>query len=343
MAKSSGPAGTKVTIYDIAKIAGVNPSTVSRALGKPERVSAKTRKLVEQAAAELNFRASPLARSLLTGRTGTVGLIVADITNPSYFDMIRGAQAAAAANGLTLVLAESAESAATELRVARRIQPSTDGIILASPRMSDPEIRALNATKPVTVINRSVAGVDSVVPDVEPGISEAVRHLASGGHRRIAFLAGPDTSWLSARRWECLRSACEWTGREALLIPTTAPTAEGGRRAARDVIASGATAGLCFNDVLAIGLMRELQAAKVTIPDEFSVVGFDNIFGSDFTTPALTTIAAPFTEAGATALSLVLAALPNADDGSPNVRGAGGAELPTSLIVRGSSGRLLGG
>jgi DNA-binding LacI/PurR family transcriptional regulator len=120
----------------------------------------------------------------------------------------------------------------------------------------------------------------------------------------------------------------------------TAPTTEGGRRAARDVIASGATAALCFNDVLAIGLMRELQAAMVKIPDEFSVVGFDNIFGSDFTTPALTTIASPFREAGATAFSLILAALPSAAAGplpaGPPVRAA----LPTSLIVRGSSGRL---
>lgn len=338
MAKSASTGGTKVTIYDIAKIAGVSPSTVSRALGRPERVSAKTRRLVEEAAAELNFRANPLARVLPTGRTGTMGLIVADITNPSYFDMIRGAQSAAGTHGMTLVLAESAESASTELKVAQRIQPSTDGIILASPRMSDPEIRTLNATKPVVVINRSVEGVDSVVPDVEPGISEAVRHLASGGHRRIAFLSGPDTSWLSSRRWESLRSACEWTGREALLIPTTAPTTEGGRRAARDVIASGATAALCFNDVLAIGLMRELQAAKVKIPDEFSVVGFDNIFGSDFTTPALTTIASPFSEAGSTAFALILADLSGAERGpQPAERAA----LPTSLVVRGSSGRLL--
>jgi LacI family transcriptional regulator len=341
MSKSSSTAGTKVTIYDIAKIAGVNPSTVSRALGKPERVSPKTRKLVEEAAAELNFRANPFARALLSGRTGTIGLIVADITNPSYFDMIRGAQSAAAAQGLTLVLAESAESASTELVVAQRIQPSTDGIILASPRMSDPEIRVLNNTKPVAVINRSIEGVDSVVPDVEPGISEAVRHLAAGGHRRIAFLSGPDTSWVSARRWESLLSACEWTGREALLIPTTEPTTEGGRRAARNVMASGATAALCYNDVLAIGLMRELQAAKVKIPDEFSVIGFDNIFGSDFTTPALTTIASPFREAGAAALSLILAALPNAGTSPLPAEPLGRADLPTSLIVRGSSGRLL--
>ncbi|MFE5835497.1 LacI family DNA-binding transcriptional regulator [Arthrobacter sp. NPDC056493] len=341
MVKSSSAAGAKVTIYDIAKLAGVNASTVSRALGNPGRVSDKTRKLVEHAAAELNFSINPLARALPTGRTGMVGLIVADITNPGYFDIIRGAQSAAAALGLTLVLAESSESGSTEVVVARRMQSSTDAIILATPRMSDPEIRALSGTKPVAVINRCVDGVDSVVPDVQPGIGEAVRHLASNGHQKIAFLSGSAQSWMSARRWDSFRSACDWTGREAQLIATTAPTAEGGRLAARDVIASGATAALCYNDLLAIGLMQELQAAKVNLPDEFSVVGFDNIFGSDFTTPALTTIASPFKDCGAAALGLLLAALPGAGLGPAPVRTVGPMDLRTTLVVRGSSGRLL--
>lgn len=341
MVRSSSAASAKATIYDIAKLAGVNASTVSRALGNPGRVSAKTRKLVEEAATELNFSANPLARALPTGRTCMVGLIVADITNPSYFDIIRGAQAAAAALSLTLVLAESAESGSTEAVVAERMQSSTDGIILATPRMSDPEIHALSQTKPVAVINRCVDGVDSVVPDVEPGIGEAVRHLASNGHRKIAFLSGSARSWMSARRWDSFRSACEWSRCEAPLIPTTAPTAEGGRRAARDVIASGATAALCYNDLLAVGLMQELQAGGVKVPDDFSVVGFDNIFGSDFTTPALTTIASPFSDCGKAALGLLLAAFPGARPSPIPAKPAGHPDLRTTLVVRGSSGRLL--
>lgn len=338
--KSSIAAGTRATIYDIAKLAGVNASTVSRALGKPGRVSAKTQKLVEDAAAELNFIINPHARALQTGRTSTVGLIVADITNPSYFDIIRGAQAAASASGFTLVLAESVESASTEATVAKRLQRAADGIILASPRVSDPEILALNEISPVVVINRSVSGIDSIVPDVERGVGEAVRHLASHGHRKIAFLAGPDKSWMSRRRWDSLRSACEWTGRESHLISTPAPTSEGGRRAARDVLASGATAAVCYNDLLAIGLMQELRAASLNVPVDFSVVGFDNIFGSDFTTPALTTIASPLSECGTAAISLLLASLPGTDHSLHAVRQQDASALRTTLIVRGSSGRL---
>jgi LacI family transcriptional regulator len=338
MAMSSNADGNKVTIYDIAKLAGVNASTVSRALGKTGRVSVKTQQLIEEAAVKLNFTVNPLARALQTGRTNTVGLIVADITNPSYFDIIRGTQAAAAVHGYTVVLAESTESASAEAMVARRMQPATDGLILASPRVSDPEIRTLNGIRPVVVINRCVEGIDSIVPDVGTGIGEAVRHLASHGHHKIAYLAGPARSWMSGRRWDTLRSACEWMGREAQLIPTTAPTAEGGRRAAREVIACGASAALCYNDLLAIGLMQELQAATVKVPHDFSVVGFDNIFGSDFTTPALTTIASPLGECGAAALAQLLTSLPVSDHGLPALMPRGEAALRTTLIVRGSSG-----
>ncbi|NQD89525.1 LacI family DNA-binding transcriptional regulator, partial [Paenarthrobacter sp. CM16] len=330
MIARSPTSSTKATIYDIAKLAGVNPSTVSRALGNPSRVSSHTRQLVEDAATKLNYNVNPLARALQTGRTGMIGLIVSDITNPSYFDIIRGAQSTAAARGLTLVLAESAESAATEAAVAHRLQSSTDGIILAGPRMADTEIRELNETKPVAVINRYIEGIGSVVPDVEPGVTEAVRHLASNGHNKIAFLAGPEDSWISERRWDSFRETCEWTGRTAEVITTTAPTSDGGRIAARAVISSGVTAALCYNDLLAIGLMQELQAAGVKIPDDFSVIGFDSIFGSDFTTPALTTIASPFSESGTVALNLLLTALPReAQADTP----ASTRELRTTLLV----------
>ena len=98
------------TIYDIAELAGVNPSTVSRALNKPGRISAKTEKLIQDAARTLNYRANPMARALPTGRTHTLGLIVADITNPMFFEVVRGAERAAAVGGYTLILAESQES-----------------------------------------------------------------------------------------------------------------------------------------------------------------------------------------------------------------------------------------
>lgn len=323
------------TIYDIAKIAGVNPSTVSRALSKPGRVSAKTQKLIEDAAAELNYQVNPFARALPTGRTSTFGLIVADITNPTFFDIIRGAETTATLRDYTLMLAESAESAATELTAARRMMATVDGLILASPRMNDDDIRILARDKPVVVINREVEGVPCVVPDVSKGISEAVRSLTANGHRKVAFVAGPPQSWMSARRWEGVQAACEWSGLDAVRLESSKPTVDGGRQVARDVRNSGASAVLTYNDLLAIGLMQELQAAGIVVPDHLSIVGFDDIFGADFTTPPLTTVRSPLGECGSAAATRLLDLLHGAGETAGTLR------VETELVLRGSSGRLL--
>jgi LacI family transcriptional regulator, repressor for deo operon, udp, cdd, tsx, nupC, and nupG len=335
-AKKSGRDGKpNATIYDIAKLAGVNPSTVSRALSKPGRVSAKTQKLIEDAAAELNYHVNPFARALPTGRTSTLGLIVADITNPTFFGIIRGAESTATARNYTLMLAESAESPDTELTAARRMMATVDGLVLASPRMDDDRIRELAREKPVVVINREVEGVPCVVPEVNKGIGEAVRSLAANGHSKVAYVAGPQQSWMSGRRWQGVQAACEWSRLAAVRLESVKPTVDGGRQAARDVLASGATAVITYNDLLAIGLMQELQAASVVVPDRISIVGFDDIFGADFTTPPLTTVRSPMTACGMEAATLLLNVLHGADQVATIVR------VDTELVLRGSSGRLL--
>lgn len=325
---------TAATIYDIAELAGVNPSTVSRALSKPGRVSAKTQQKILDAAEELNYQVNIFARALPTGKTQTVGLIVSDITNPAFFDIIRGAETAASARDYTLMLAESAESAEHELTAARRMLATVDALILASPRLADEEIQQLALQKPVVVTNRRVAGVGSVVADTEAGVAEAVRHLADMGHTSIAYVAGPERSWMSKRRWETIKERCDWHGIAASTVASGAPTVDGGRHAAAVVRGGSATAVFCYNDLMAIGLMRELQAAGMTVPDQLSILGFDNIFGSDFTTPPLSTIKSPLRELGVAALTMVL----EATDGG----GAGTTDstLTTELVLRGSTGRV---
>ncbi|PYI68648.1 LacI family transcriptional regulator [Arthrobacter livingstonensis] len=331
-----GTAKSAPTIYDIAVLAGVNPSTVSRALSKPGRVSAKTAQKITDAAQELNYQVNVFARALPTGRTQTVGLIVSDITNPAYFEVIRGAETAASGRDYTLMLAESAESAELELTAARRMLATVDGLILASPRLSDEEIGLLASKKPVVVINRSVAGVASVVADTEVGVTDAVRHLAAMGHTAISYVAGPERSWMSQRRWESIKARCDWHGMQATVVASLPPTVDGGRRAAAGVRAGAATAVFCYNDLMAIGLMRELQSAGLTIPEELSILGFDNIFGSDFTTPPLSTIKSPLHELGVSAFRRVLDAVDQVDAGQEP------PAPPTELVLRGSTGRAKG-
>lgn len=333
--KLQGRAATKsnATIYDIARLAGVNPSTVSRALSKPGRVSDETRKLVEEAARELKYQVNPFARALPTGRTNTMGLIVADITNPTFFGTIRGAESTAGLRDYSLVLAESTESPDQELSAARRMLASIDGLILASPRMDDDHIRELAREKPVVVVNREVGGITCVVPDVSKGIGEAVRHLAGHGHQKLVFISGPAASWMSNQRWAVIQEACEWSGIEAVRIASESPTVEGGRAMARAVVSSTASAAVAYNDLMAIGLMQELQVAAYAVPDQISIIGFDDIFGADFTTPGLTTVRAPMEICGIEAATLLLRALKDSTE-APSTR-----YIDTELVVRGSTGR----
>jgi len=324
--------GGAATIYDIAELAGVNPSTVSRALGKPGRISAATAAKVRAAAERLDFRVNPMARALQTGKTNMLGLVLADITNPVVFGMVRGAEHAAAEAGYTLVIAESQESGENEAEAIERLLPSVDGLVLAATRMQAGATSDLAARKPLILVNRAVDGVASVLPDIAAGVTQLLDHLAALGHRSVVFLAGPDTSWASARRWAEVLAAAEQRDLAVVEIGPNQPTIEGGRDALRRVQASHATAVIAYNDLMAIGLMQEAAAHGIHIPDQLSVAGFDDIFGSELITPPLTTVASDLGEAGRRAVRRLLGA-----DGEGEAD-ADDALLPTWLIARGSTG-----
>lgn len=318
------------TIYDIAQLAGVNPSTVSRALSRPGRINEKTAQKIHDAAKQLNYVANPAARALPTGRTGTLGLIVADITNPMFFDVVRGAEREAAERNYTLVLAEFHESAEMELVTARRLMPSVDGLILATSRLLPDDVRMLGDEKPVVVINRQVDDVESIVADIDPGLTEALDHLAELGHRRLAFVSGPARSWMSRHRWDRIRALCVERGIETVRVPSSRPDMAAGREAATAVLDTGATVVLAYNDLLAIGIMLELRHRGIDVPERLSIVGFDDIFGSDFTTPALTSIRSPHLASGSYAVQTLFAKLGSTD--VPTI-----ADLATTLIMREST------
>lgn len=324
--------GRAATIYDIAELAGVNPSTVSRALNQPGRVSPTTEARIRAAAERLNFRLNPMARALPTGRTRTIALVVADITNPVVFGIVRGAEHAASAAGYTLVIAESQESGTAETKVIARLQQSVDGFILATTRLTDAEIAELAQRKSVVLINRPADGVPSVLPDIDAGVSEMLAHLSGLGHRSIIYLSGPENSWISGRRWERMLEAAEHLGLALAEVGPNPPTLDGGRSTLRRVQASRATAVVAFNDLMAIGLIQAAKAADVRVPLDLSVAGFDNIFGSDFIVPALTTVGAQLLRAGERAVQKLIGQV----DGT--ALSADDEVLGTTLVVRASTG-----
>lgn len=284
------PRKAAATIYDIAKLSGFNPSTVSRALTTPGRINAKTEAKIRAAAAELNYQVNPFARALPTGRTKMLALIIADITNPVFFNVVRGAEAAAALEGYTLVIAESQESSANEAEALNRILPMVDGVMLVTTRLKDEEIQELNQQKPVVLINRKVPGIADVVPSNQKGIADAIRHLAELGHKHIAFLSGPRASWMNTERWTKLMEHALKAGMTIVEIGPNEPTLLAGKNGLDRIRAAGVTAVVTYNDLMGIGLLREAVATGIKVPEELSIIGFDNIFGSDFTSPALTTI-----------------------------------------------------
>lgn len=328
------------TIYDVAKLAGVNPSTVSRALSQPGRINIKTQERIQAAAKQLNYRLNPMARALPTGRTNTLGLLLADITNPMIFGIVRGAEHAASEHGYTLVIAESQESGEREATTAERVQPSVDGLVLGTTRLSDEQIRRLSEHKPLVLINRDVEGVASVLPNVDPGIGEALAHLEQFGHQSVAYLSGPANSWMSATRWKSLRDQALGRGMNIVEIGPGVPTVDGGRAAMSRVVASGATAVIAYNDLMAIGLLRAAADQGIAVPSRISIIGFDDIFGSDFTSPPLTTIRTPLGVAGERAVLLVLEMLGAPNDTADSDGLSSAESIATELVIRGSAGRL---
>lgn len=319
------------TIYDIASMTGFSPSTVSRALHKPGRVGAATEKAVRAAAESLGYRINPMARFVTTGRTGTVALVVSDITNPVFFDLVRGAERTTALEGQTLVVAETHASTTTEQETVERLLPTVDGIILASSRLEPDQIRSFAAHKSVVLVNRSLEGVPTVVPQLQPGIRAAVDHLVALGHTSLAYLSGPTALWMSRQRLKLLREETERAGVSLVATEPTEPTMEAGRAALQEVLNTGATGIFAYNDLMAIGLLLACIDEGISVPNRLSIIGFDDIFGSRFTSPPLTTIRTPLALVGEEAVRRLLGA--PAEANTPHAE-----SLQTEFVLRRSTG-----
>ncbi|KQY47920.1 LacI family DNA-binding transcriptional regulator [Cellulomonas sp. Root137] len=322
------------TIYDVAAACGVAPSTVSRAFSRPGRVNAETAARIRQVAEEMGYRANPLARALPTGKTSLLALVVSDVTNPFYFEIIRGAEQAATEADYTLLVADVHESATAERKALERALPLVEGVVLGTSRMSDSAIRVMAQQRPTVVLNRVLTGIPSVITDNARGARRAVEHLASLEHRNIGYLAGPEASWADGMRWRAMREAAEMLDLRVQRFGPFAPTLTGGGEAAPVIAASNVTAVVAYNDLVAIGLMRGLAALDVRVPRDVSVVGFDNIFGAEICSPALTTVAAPLAALGKYAVQTLLAGMSSRTP--PQVRPA---LLPAELVVRDSTAR----
>ncbi|MFD5869374.1 LacI family DNA-binding transcriptional regulator [Corynebacterium sp. NPDC060344] len=355
-----GVDGGKVTIYDVAKQAGVAPSTVSRTFSRPDRVSSRTADKVLAAARELGYRSSSEARTGVARprtRSNVLGMIMADATNPVFHEILRGADHAADAHGMTVAAVNTNDSFRRAHVAAERLMPVVDGLLLASARLSEGEVHKIARTIPTVVCNRPVPGVPSVLVDNHDGALRAVLHMAEVGCRSITYLAGPEGAWADGMRW---RGILDAVGSEPMAEPqrtTTprrirptpeqidlmrgipvrllrleSPSIQGGdcifeawRRAPTDAV-------ICYNDLAAAGFVRRARAEGVSVPRDVAVLGFDNAELTAMVDPPLTTVAAPLRAVGRVAAAGLVRLIRGERVQSERPR-----MLPTQLIVRGST------
>jgi len=324
--------GQRPTIYDVAREAGVAPSTVSRAYSRPGRVNAETAQRVFAAAEKIGYRVNQIRGQPPDAAVHeAIALVIADVTNPFYGDIIKGAYEAAREAGYGLVLSHTNESPEVERQTIARELPQVDGVVIASSRMNDSALRMMAKQKPVVLLNRIIPEAICVVSDGRRGILRAAEYLRGLGHERIDYVSGPEISWSDGIRWRALREAAAGLGLEVRRIGPNEPTVLAGLAAARRVARMASTAVLAYNDALAIGVMKGLRKLGLTVPADVSIVGFDNIVYDELVEPALTTIAAPLYRMGFTGVQNCIALAHGArPTGAPLV-------LPVRLVVRQSA------
>jgi LacI family transcriptional regulator len=298
---ASAPQTRPQTIADVAARAGVSLATVSRVMNGNSSVDQALAERVRAAAQELNYSASPLARSLVLGKTNTIAVVVPDLENPSFHGVLRGLSRAAVRDGYHILIADSAESAKEERILAVETRRRCDGLVLCSPRMAEKYLGPLlEELRPVVLVNRDAGSPSTpvVASDHRTGLTELLDLLCGYGHRSLVYLAGPPQSASNARRLAAVRDFLDGHPDVDIQILRGGVTFADGYEAVSRVLASSATGVLAFNDLLAIGLMSALSEQGVRVPAEMSVVGFDDIPLARYLTPPLTTASVPATELG---------------------------------------------
>jgi DNA-binding LacI/PurR family transcriptional regulator len=315
------------TLRDVAIAAGVSPATASRALSSPDSVSMARRHRVIEAAERLGYQPNRSAQALASGRSRFIGLVVPDLANPFFATIAKGVQAQARDGRRSVLVADTNEDPRAEHEIVRDLQANVDGLVLCSPRMPEEQIRACAEAGPLVLVNREVDGLPSVTFDLASGAAQALQHLRALGHRRVAYVGGPAHSWSDGQRRTALTAV---EGVQVIDVGGHRPVHQGGVAAADLAYETGATAVLCYNDLIALGVMSRLRARGVSVPNEISVVGFDDIAAAAYVSPMLTTVAIPLTRAGHEATEM-LSALHEGSGDSPKVR------LPVELVVREST------
>lgn len=342
-----------VSIKDIAKTAGVSHSTVSRALSDSPLVSVETKARIQRLAREMGYSPDAQARSLVMGRTQTIGVVVTTITDPFIAEIVQAIESTAHDRGYCVILASSnaepeREIAAVEMLHSKRV----DGVVVTSSRVGvlyQDHLDRLGV--PVVLINSHSEQrgpyTFSINVDNQHGGCLATKHLIEQGHRRIAYVTGPADYVLPSdyqigsddlARLAGYREALRWAkiGFDPALVVRGTGRTGGGERAlpALRALDGPPSAVFCYNDMTAIGLLRAAREMGLAVPHDLAVVGFDDILLASYVCPPLTTVAQPKKRMGQQAFQMALALMTAQD---PVEEGFSNISVRGELIVRESS------
>ena len=295
-----------VTIKDIAREVGVSPSTVSRALSDSPLISEKTRQSVKEVAQKLGYERNELARGLVKGSSGAIGLVVADITNPFFSDIAQGVGEVAHRCGYGVMLCNTAGKTNRESSYVRLLRRKrVDGLILTSATMDDPYLGDLAKTRiPFILVSRLCNSVDApyVVANDRAGARLAVEHLIELGHERIGFIGGPANVQSSRDRMASYREVLREHGlaEKEEWMSFSDFTQAAGRKVGRHMLSLPERPSAIFaaNDVTALGVLEVAEELGYQIPDDLSLVGYDDITYASLPRIQLTTVAQPAQEMG---------------------------------------------
>jgi DNA-binding LacI/PurR family transcriptional regulator len=326
------------SIKDIARAAGVSHSTVSRALRSSPLVNAKTTAEIERVARDLGYRASAVARGLVTRRTQTVGVVVTTIADPFVSEVVSGIELAANDNGYSVFLADSNADPTREKSVVHSFaERRVDGIVVTSSRVGALYTPLLSEMMvPIVLINNQHPGqfVHSVMIENLEGSREATSYLIGLGHRRIAYVGDRYGHQSDTERFAGYREALEQAALPFLpeLVVHGDGKPEGGALALETLLSLPIppTAVFCYNDLTALGVLRSIHMRKLRVPADISLIGFDDLFFASYTQPQLTTVRQPMRQMGRMAMENLLKLMSGKESAET-------IKVPAELIVREST------
>jgi len=333
-----------VSIYDVAKKAKVSPSTVSRALQDHPRIGATTKKRIQELAKEMGYVPNTVAKSLVANQTWTIGIELAAISDPFMGRVVEGVEQAAIEVGFNLIVSTSQHDRQREIAGIEMLQKRrVDGIIVLASHLFYQFPQFFERSRvPIVFINEQKPGktMHFVSIDDVHGAQLAVEHLIALGHRRIGYVGVTNRAKSNQYRLKGYQDVLEAAGiaSDPTLIFTSnhiKDDAKGGETSLEPLLAAGATAVFCFNDTTAMGLLAACHKRGVSVPDNLSIIGFDDIDMAAYSIPPLTTIRQPRFELGQRAMQMMLDLLAGQEPENQIV--------PGELVVRQSTTRLLPG